>query len=101
MDQSGETELGVQGTEDNPFTHAPEDWDDNGIPYGAFCLCSRCAYVGTSTVSFDYRAAGPGDALHCDQCAGFSVYAVEQHLRGQAIAAFLEDHPESKCNENS
>lgn len=46
----------VQGRQEHPFTHAPDDWHTNGVPYGAFCLCHKCGYVGTSTVAFDYRA---------------------------------------------
>ena len=81
----------VQGKQSNPFTHAPSDWHEEGVPYGAFCKCCKCGYVGTSTVSFDYRAKSVGDALECDQCQGLSTHATEKVLRPEAIKAFEED----------
>lgn len=65
----------------NPYTNAPADWKENGLPYGAWCKCHKCGYVGRSTVSFDYRAQGPRAALTCDACEGFSTYATEKAMR--------------------
>ena len=82
----------VQGRESNPFTHAPEDWAENGVPYGAFCKCSKCGYVGTSTSAFDYYAKGPGAALACELCKGFThTYETEKLMRPAAMKAFQED----------
>lgn len=78
----------VVGTYEYPFIIAPPSWEDDGLPYGAFCKCSRCGYVGTSTVSFDYRAEGPGESLTCDACLGISNYATEKALRSIAIEEF-------------
>ena len=72
----------IQGTKSNPYTTAPPEWDKSGVPYGAFCKCAQCEYVGTSTNSFDYRADSPGDPLICDACKGFSTYATGLFLIG-------------------
>lgn len=81
----------VLGTQELPYVRAPEDWDENGVPYGAFCQCSKCGYRGTSTVSFDYHANKPGDKLVCSQCEGISNYATERLMRAEAMVAFAED----------
>lgn len=56
------------GDKANPFTHAPADWDENGVPYGAFCKCSNCGLLHRSTVAFDCYADNPGDPLTCESC---------------------------------
>lgn len=62
------------GNKDNPFTHAPEDWKTNGVPYGAWCKCSKCGLVHRSTVTFDCYADGPGEPLVCENCKlGYTV----------------------------
>jgi len=55
-------------TKENPITHAPKDWNDNGLPYAAYCKCCNCGLVTTSTMTFDYFADGPGDLLQCENC---------------------------------
>jgi hypothetical protein len=79
------------GRKAEPYTHAPADWGENGLPYGAFCLCADCGYVGTSTMTFDYRAEGAGQKLVCDQCKGFSTHETERLMRDSAVEAFEED----------
>lgn len=83
------------GEKETPYTTAPDDWYENGVPYGAFCKCAKCGYVGTSTVTFDYFAVdGVGSDLCCDACRGVSAYAIEKVMRPDAMNAFAEDHPE-------
>jgi len=69
------------GTIENPYVHAPDDWFENGVPYGAFCKCSKCGYVGTSTVLFDYYANNPGELLICEYCQFSTSYEVEKQIR--------------------
>ena len=56
------------GHKDSPFSVAPDDWETNGVPYGAFCKCAKCGFVGRSTFTFDYFADGPGLPLDCERC---------------------------------
>ncbi|MCH7549652.1 MAG: hypothetical protein IH969_08995 [Candidatus Krumholzibacteriota bacterium] len=65
---------------DNPYTIAPPGWHTSGVDYGDFCKCSKCGFVGRSTMSFDFRAKEPGDALTCDQCEGMSTHETEKHI---------------------
>jgi len=55
-------------TKEDPITHAPDDWDKNGVPYAAYCKCCNCGLVTTSTITFDYFADNPGDPLQCENC---------------------------------
>lgn len=50
-----------------PYVIAPDDWDTNGVPYGAWCRCD-CGCIGRSTFGFDFygKAGGP---LKCERCA--------------------------------
>lgn len=59
---------GEPGSKSNPFTVAPEDWDD-GFPYGAWCRCSKCNEIGRSTMAFDFYADAAGDPLTCETCS--------------------------------
>ena len=52
----------------DPFTVAPDDWHEKGLPYGAFCECSECGLVERSTMLFDFYADKPGDKLVCETC---------------------------------
>lgn len=57
------------GTKENPHVIAPDDWEDNGLEYGAFCRCSECGLIARSTVLFDYYTLdGPGSPLACETC---------------------------------
>ena len=56
------------GSKENPLTHAPADWRVNGVPYGAWCKCSKCGLVHRSTITFDCYAKGPGVPLVCENC---------------------------------
>ena len=57
------------GTEQNPHRVAPAGWDEGGLPYGAWCKCSKCGFIGRSTLAFDYYADKAGDPLECESCA--------------------------------
>ncbi len=57
------------GAFENPFTHAPEKWDSEGVEYGSYCKCHKCGLVSRSTFSFDYYADNVGDPLSCERCA--------------------------------
>ncbi len=52
-----------------PYTIAPPEFNKQGLPYGAWCKCSRCRMVGRSTVIFDFYADDPGAPLKCERCA--------------------------------
>jgi hypothetical protein len=65
------------GTPQNPHTVAPADWKENGVEYGAWCMCSRCGRVSQSTFVFDFYADEPGDALRCEICTVHTPMAQE------------------------
>ncbi len=75
-----------------PYTNAPDDFDENGIPYGAFCKCVKCEYVGRSSNSFDYYADDPGGELTCESCKGGQPKALEAAMRDK----IEPDNPEFK-----
>ncbi len=77
----------------NPHLIAPPDWHEGGIEYGDFCKCSRCGFVGRTTMSFDFRAHHPGDALTCDACEGLSTRETEALISG-AYCAAEDKHPD-------
>lgn len=52
---------------DAPFVNAPPDFDENGLPYGAWCLCHQCSMTGRSTFVFDFYG-GAGEPLKCERC---------------------------------
>lgn len=64
------------GCSDRPYTHAPDDWKTNGVPYGTFCRCHKCGFVSRSTFTFDYYAKQPGDPLVCEHCQIGQSYSV-------------------------
>lgn len=69
---------GSFGTRENPFLVAPEDWKKKGVPYGAWCKCSRCNCVRRSTYTFDFYAKEPGEALLCETCQKVKYYEEEE-----------------------
>ena len=62
------------GSPSNPYLVAPADWKENGLPYAAYCQCSRCGYLSQSSFTFDFYADLPGDPLVCEGC---ELYAKE------------------------
>jgi hypothetical protein len=56
------------GTINHPYLIAPDDWHENGLPYGAYCKCAKCGQIHRSTFTFDYHANIPGDPLQCETC---------------------------------
>jgi hypothetical protein len=54
-------------SQNHPYKEAPADMHENGLPYGAWCVCSKCNWVGRSTFVFDYYG-GPGELLKCERC---------------------------------
>lgn len=56
------------------YTHAPEDWGENGLPWAAACKCSNCGQIGRSTIIFDFYADKPGDPLVCETCTTGQPY---------------------------
>ena len=84
-------------TTDNPYTHAPEDWHENGVPYGAFCKCHECGYVGRSTIIFDYYAKNAGGPLCCETCRIGTPKATEMVMRDRVSDERLE--PDGSANE--
>ncbi len=57
------------GEHSNPWTETPEDWHENGVPWGDFCKCSKCGLVARSTNIFDYYADAPHQPMKCQTCA--------------------------------
>ena len=54
-------------SQDVPFVKPPDDFEKNGLPYGAWCKCSECNRVSRSTHSFDSYPNFDG-FLSCDAC---------------------------------
>ncbi|KKK91549.1 hypothetical protein LCGC14_2711830 [marine sediment metagenome] len=54
----------------NPFVKAQKE----GMPYGAWCLCSCCSVIGRSTYLFDFYG-DEGNLLVCERC----VYIVKEN----------------------
>ncbi len=50
-----------------PYTVVPDDMDENGLPYGAWCKCGECGYVSRSTFLFDFFGTA-GEKLRCQIC---------------------------------
>jgi len=50
--------------------------DDDGLPYGAWCKCSTCGWVGRSTAAFDYYGVA-GYLLRCEHCVLGTPYATD------------------------
>ena len=68
----------VIGTLEHPYQFAPENFLEDGLPYGAFCKCGLCDRIARSTVTFDYYANKDGEALRCETCTlGVPYEAVE------------------------
>lgn len=74
------------GARGRPYTHAPPEMDVDGMPWGAFCRCSRCGALGCSTNVFDFYG-GPGEPLVCGRCKGidpappeYSITYVQNHI---------------------
>ncbi len=80
------------GSKANPFTVAPADWHENGVPYGAYCLCSRCGLVEHSTLTFDYYADEPGEPLVCEQCNTGQNHAACKPLIDKACEGLEEEN---------
>lgn len=73
------------GTKERPYVNAPPGMGEDGLPWGAFCLCSGCGELGCSTVIFDYYGE-PRAPLICGQCmgcdlmsAGYSIAHARAH----------------------
>lgn len=58
------------GTRERPYVRVPPDFSEDGLPWGAFCRCSRCGFVERSTNIFDYYPDVKTGLLVCGQCAG-------------------------------
>ena len=59
----------VGASKEIPYVAAPPEFNKTGLPYGAWCRCSKCGCVGRSTVIFDFYADEPGAPLKCERCA--------------------------------
>lgn len=75
-------EIPYVGTKDRPYQRLPPRFADEGLPWGAWCKCAWCGFLGRSVGLFDYydHMGGLvcGGCLGCDQKT--SMAAVE-HLR--------------------
>lgn len=52
----------------HPIELAPADFETSGVPYGAWCKCSECGFIGQSTFTFDFYGKNNGP-LKCEACA--------------------------------
>lgn len=77
-DGTGALRVMKQGTPENPYTTAPSDFLERGLPYGAICKCSACGLVAASTVAFDFYAKKNGEPLRCESCA---LYGGDKEVR--------------------
>ena len=89
------------GEKDNPFIKAPDDWDANGLPYGAWCRCKVCGYLGRSTISFDYYRVFNGDGawLICETCQLGTPQAVDKALQQANILPPKPDEPSCRATD--
>lgn len=71
------------GTRDNPYLVAPDDWEEDGVPYGAFCKCEQCNLVERSTVGFDFFADNAGDPFRCQTCLLGTPHALSKPVIDQ------------------
>ncbi len=72
-----------------PYVVSPEEFGEYGLPYGAWCRCGRCGWVGRSTNAFDYYGPdGVGTPLVCENCLLGTPYATDI-----LMAAALERKP--------
>lgn len=62
-----------------PFLAAPDGWEKEGIPDGAWCFCDTCNLVGRSTRAFDFFAEnGPGSPLTCEACKTLNLRKISR-----------------------
>jgi hypothetical protein len=61
-----------------PFVVAPNNWNSDGIPFGAWCLCKTCNLVGRLTDAFDFFADGPGSLLKCEACTALKLSKIRR-----------------------
>jgi hypothetical protein len=59
--------MNLIGSVARPFIKAPPYMGEKGLPYGCYCRCSQCGYVGRSTGTFDYHGSA-GSWLLCETC---------------------------------
>lgn len=58
---------GGLGAKENPYLIAPFTMETDGLPYGAWCICSTCGFLGRSTFGFDFFGES-GNGLDCESC---------------------------------
>ena len=75
------------GTRQRPYVNAPPDMNDDGMPWGAFCRCSKCGALGRSTVIFDFHG-GPNEPLVCGACKGTCLVSAAYSIR------YVDAHPD-------
>ena len=64
FDEIPEGELG--SSKDHPYLSPPPEFEDDGLPYGAWCLCHKCGTIGRSTFRFDFYR--DNEWLECETC---------------------------------
>lgn len=87
-------ETPLVGTRESPYCRPPARHAADGIPWGAWCRCVRCDYVGRTTNAFDFyrddEAATGG--LVCDACLTGTPYGTD------ALMCRAIDSGEFKCD---
>lgn len=82
------------GTYKNPYTLAPSDWHENGVPYGAICKCSICGIHGPILYRNNPKGQ-PGDwrcAKHVDKIPPDDVIGLTEIIL-EAIFTKDDDKP--------
>ena len=63
-----EPKVSYVGERHRPYRRLPEDFGEDGLPWGAWCQCAQCGLVARSTGTFDFYNHH-GD-LVCGKCLG-------------------------------
>ena len=61
----------MKGDKRDPYTRLEWDGTRMGVPYGAYCQCSKCFFVGRTTWTFDFYMIE--DDFLCEKCMGNHV----------------------------
>lgn len=79
------------GEKDRPYRQVPPEFGKDGLPWGAYCQCSRCGYVGRSTGLFDYY--NDDGELVCGECLGHDQLQLDSVMCTRIAAGEFECDP--------
>ena len=66
------------GEKGRPYLRTPPDFGAGGLPWGAYCKCAECGYIGRSTGNFDYYNVD--GVLVCGACHVHTPKHVDAHM---------------------